>query len=103
MGIKRMSLLVATLAFALGFPRRGERRDREPHRHDHRDGSGHLRPPVLTCSVGRIECVGLEETWTGGALGRQPSSKRLSPFNFVSGDAHISGTEMSRRVRRPSC
>lgn len=92
MGLKRMSPLMATLALVLVSPGVANAETVRVAGTITETAPGNCSPPVVTGSVGRIDCVGLEETWGGGLTGIGIFDEAIS-LNFVSGEIHISGTE----------
>lgn len=92
MQIKKVSLLVATLAFALASPGVANAETVRVTGTIMETAPGTCSSPVLTGAVGRIECTGLEETWTGGLSGIGVFDEVIF-LNFESGEIHISGTE----------
>lgn len=64
-----MSLVVATIASVLASPRVANAETVRVTGTITETAPGTCSLPVLTGTVGRIECVGLEETWTGGLSG----------------------------------
>lgn len=92
MPIKKLSLLVATVALVFAFPSVVSAETVGVTGTVMETAPGTCSTPVFTGIVGRIECVGLEETWTGGLTGTGVFDEAIS-LNFVSGELHISGTE----------
>ena len=92
MVIKKLSFLVATVAFVLALPSVASAETVRVTGTITETAPGTCSPPVLTGMVGRIECIGLEETWAGGLTGTGVFDEAIS-LNFVSGELHISGTE----------
>jgi hypothetical protein len=102
MGIKRMSVLMATLAFVLASPRLAAAETVRVTGTITETAPGICSLPVLTGTVARIECVGLEDTWTGGVSGIGVFDEAIS-LNFVSGEVHIRGTETFTGCVGASC
>jgi hypothetical protein len=100
--IKWMSLVVATIASVLASPRVANAETVRVTGTITETAPGTCSLPVLTGTVGRIECVGLEETWTGGLSGIGVFDETIL-LNFVSGEVHISGTETSTGCVGSSC
>lgn len=102
MRIKRMSLLVMTLAFVLATPGVANAETVRVTGTITETAPGSCSTPVFTGTVGRIECTGLRETWTGGLSGIGVFDEAIS-LNFVSGELHISGTETFTGCLGASC
>lgn len=102
MRIKKMSLLVATLAFVLASTGVANAETVRVTGTITETAPGTCSTPVFTGTVGRIECTGLEETWSGGLSGTGVFNEAISR-NFVSGELHISGTEAFAGCVGASC
>ena len=102
MRIRKMLLLLATLAFVLIFPGVASAETVRVTGTVTETDPGICSTPVFTGTVGRIECTGREETWTGGLSGTGIFDEAIS-LNFVSGELHISGTETFTGCVGASC